>query len=212
MLYATLGALVAFCNYHGGRWWRRVPRIGAGRARVLVAWLRAHSASLKSTVAADVDAADPLTHAGQGAGESVTLVPADGGLQLAQLERIAMPHALSGATELNRASGLGYLRAAHDLDAVRAYLARYADQAATLRAYTRELERLLLWSITVRGTALSSLTVEDGDAYKAFLRAPAASFVGASVSRASGRWRPFATNGLSHTNTYEKPAPRSMSR
>ncbi|WP_323123842.1 phage integrase family protein, partial [Burkholderia alba] len=25
----TLGELVAFCNRRGGRWWRRVPRIGA---------------------------------------------------------------------------------------------------------------------------------------------------------------------------------------
>nr|WP_244135150.1 phage integrase family protein [Burkholderia sp. BCC0322] len=30
---ATLGELIAFCNRRGRRWWRRVPRIGAGRAR-----------------------------------------------------------------------------------------------------------------------------------------------------------------------------------
>ena len=41
----TLGELIAYCNSHGGSWWRSVPRIGAHRARVLVAWLRRHEAS-----------------------------------------------------------------------------------------------------------------------------------------------------------------------
>ncbi|WP_407655545.1 hypothetical protein [Burkholderia alba] len=81
--------------------------------------------------------------------EPVELVPADGGQQLAPLERMALPHALSGARGTNRVSALSYLRAAHDLDALRAYLARYDDQASTLRAYTRELERLLLWAVII---------------------------------------------------------------
>ena len=42
-----------------------------------------------------------------------------------------------------------------DDDALRAYLVRYADQPATLRAYMRELERLLLWAVTVRGEVAS---------------------------------------------------------
>jgi len=195
---ATLGELIAFCNARGGRWWRRVPRIGVGRARVLVAWCRAHANTLGATIAADVDASDPLMPNTPAVTVTpVVLSPADGGRVLAPLERLAVPHALSGAGGTNRAAGLCYLHAAHDLDALRAYLARYADQPATLRAYTRELERLLLWAITVRGTALSSLTVEDSDAYKAFLAAPADAFVGPPVSRASGRWRPFAPGGLS---------------
>jgi len=191
----TLGDLIAFCNRRGGRWWRRVPRIGAGRARVLVAWLRTHADSLGATIAADVDTTEPLGAAAPA--DAIALVPADGGRMLAPLERMAVPHALSGAAGTNRAPGLCYLHANHDLDALRAYLARYADQPATLRAYTRELERLLLWAITVRGAALSSLTVEDGDAYKAFLRVPSDAFVGPPASRASGRWRPFAPGGLS---------------
>lgn len=192
---ATLGELIAFCNRRGGRWWRRVPRIGAGRARVLVAWCRAHADTLGATIAADVDTTEPFDRAAPA--EAIALAPADGGRTLAPLERLAVPHALSGAAGTNRAPGPCYLHASHDLDALRAYLARYADQPATLRAYTRELERLLLWAITVRGTALSSLTVEDGDAYKAFLRAPSDAFVGPPASRASGRWRPFAPGGLS---------------
>jgi hypothetical protein len=41
---ATLGELVAFCNWRGPSWWRSIPRIGRGRARAIVSWLRKHQA------------------------------------------------------------------------------------------------------------------------------------------------------------------------
>ena len=53
----TLGALIDYCNARGGSWWRSVPRIGALRARTIVAWLRRHEATLGMKVAADVDTA-----------------------------------------------------------------------------------------------------------------------------------------------------------
>lgn len=187
----TLGDLVAFANRRGGSWWRSVPRIGLGRARVIVAWLRRHVDSLGVTVSADVDAAEPLV----APGDTVLIEPDSG--QLAPLERMALPHALSGERGTNRAPIFPYIRARHDLDAVRAYLAGYAGQTATQRAYVRELERLMLWATMERGVALSSLTVEDCEAYKVFLAAPAAAFTGPPVSRTSGRWRPFAPGGLS---------------
>ncbi len=57
-------------NRRGGQWWRSVPRIGVGRARVLVAWLRRHASSIGAAVEADVDAGDALapTSAGVTAG------------------------------------------------------------------------------------------------------------------------------------------------
>ncbi len=187
----TLGNLVAFANRRGGSWWRSVPRIGLTRARVIVAWLRRHVDSLGVTVSADVDAAEPLV----APGNTVVIEPASG--QIAPLERMALPHALSGERGTNRAPSFPYVRARHDLDAIRAYLNGYAGQPATQRAYVRELERLMLWAAMQRGVALSSLTVEDCEAYKAFLAAPAAAFTGPPVSRTSGRWRPFAPGGLS---------------
>jgi integrase len=117
--------------------------------------------------------------------------------QLAPFERLAIPTALSGEHGINRGRDFAFIRAEHDLAAVHAYLNRYRDRPATLRAYTRELERLVLWLVIVRGVALSSMTVEDGEAYKDFLKAPLASFVGPKRSRASGRWRPFTPEGLS---------------
>ncbi|WP_310390593.1 phage integrase family protein [Caballeronia sp. LP006] len=153
---ATLGELVAFCNWRGPSWWRSIPRIGRGRARAIVSWLRKHQAKLQLTVEIDVDSEErdgvPLV-----ADELVEVVPeyyADRGplgslprLRLAPLERLSVPHALSGADGENRSSALCYIQANHDLDAVRAYLNRHRDQPKTLRAYTKELERFLLWAV-----------------------------------------------------------------
>ncbi|TCF97040.1 hypothetical protein BZM26_33965 [Paraburkholderia strydomiana] len=51
--------------------------------------------------------------------------------------------------------------------------------------------------MVVRRKALSSLAVEDCEAYKDFLKAPLASFTGPKRPRTSGRWRPFSPEGLS---------------
>jgi integrase len=191
----TLGELVEFCNSHGGSWWRSMPRIGPQRARVIVAWLRRHESDLGKRIEADVDTRALAPAAGLG-----NVVVIGGSIeapQLAPFERLAIPTALSGEQGSNRGRDFAFIRAEHDLAAVHAYLNRYRDRPSTLRAYTRELERLVLWLVIVRGVALSSMTVEDGEAYKDFLKAPLASFVGPKRSRASGRWRPFTPEGLS---------------
>jgi site-specific recombinase XerD len=206
----TLGDLVAFCNRRGPSWWRSIPRIGPGRARAIVSWLRRQQNALGLTVDADVDSAErdgePLVadelvevvpdlasdhRASRGA------VPAPHRLTLAPLERLSVPHALSGADGENRSTVFCYIQAQHDLDAVRAYLNRYRDQPKTLRAYTKELERFLLWAVVLRGKALSDLRVDDCEAYKDFLKSPDPRFVGERFARHSPRWRPFASSNLS---------------
>ena len=172
----TLGELVDFCNSHGGSWWRSIPRIGPQRARVIVTWLRRHEATLGKRVEADVDAT-PLVPA-VGLGNVVVIGGPVEAPRLAPFERLAIPTALSGEHGTNRARDFAFIRAEHDLAAIHAYLNRYRDRPATLRAYTRELERLVLWLVVVRGVALSSMTVEDCEAYKDFLKTPIASFVG----------------------------------
>ncbi|CAL8480877.1 phage integrase family protein [Caballeronia sp. S22] len=203
---ATLGELVAFCNRRGPSWWRSIPRIGRGRARAIVSWLRKQQAALQLTVDIDVDSEEhdgvPLV-----ADALVEVVPDfaserceghhPGRLALAPLERLAVPHALSGADGENHSTAFCYIQANHDLDAVRAYLNRFRDQPKTLRAYTKELERFLLWAVVLRGKALSDLRVDDCEAYKDFLKNPDPRFVGERFARHSPRWRPFAasTNG-----------------
>ncbi|WP_350029456.1 phage integrase family protein [Caballeronia sp. GAWG1-5s-s] len=120
----TLGELVVFCNRRGGSWWRSIPRIGPGRARAIVSWLRKQRASLQLTIEADIDseerdgvpliAADlvevvpavKVTESGPGSGprSGQDGNPEAGPLTLAPLERLAVPHALSGAHGENRAT------------------------------------------------------------------------------------------------------------
>ncbi|MFY4713438.1 site-specific integrase [Burkholderia glumae] len=185
----TLAELVAYCNRRGGSWWRSVPRIGLTRARVLVAWLRRHAETIGTTVDRDVEAANPLAPSAE------VLAPSRG--QLVPLERIAIPPKMSGERGVNRHTEFSFVRANHDLDAIAAYLNRYTDAPNTLRSYRRELERLLLWCVVERGTALSSLRVEDCEAYKAFLASPSAAFCGPRAARGSRRWRPFSDAPMS---------------
>ncbi len=42
----TVGELVAYRNRRGGACWCSVPRIGVGRARTMVAWLRRHAETI----------------------------------------------------------------------------------------------------------------------------------------------------------------------
>lgn len=188
----TLAELVDFCNRRGGSWWRAVPRIGPGRAQRVVSWLRQNEDAIGARVGADVSLDDPFSAP---EGELVT-IDTDSGV-LAPLERVRLPSELSGAGGLNRHASFPYIMAHNDLEAVRAYLHRYREQPKTLRAYTKELERFLLWTVTVRRKALSSLLADDCEAYRDFLKAPSSAFVGPRQSRAGGRWRPFAANELS---------------
>lgn len=129
---------------------------------------------------------------------------------------MAVPHALSGAKSgaadsargENRFRAFCCIQAGHDLDAVRTYLNKYRDQPKTLRAYTKELERFLLWSVVMRGKAMSSLLVDDCEAYKDFLKNPDPRFVGERVSPSLPRWRPFASHALSPVS--QKYAVRAL--
>lgn len=84
------------------------------------------------------------------------------------------------------------LDARNDYEAVQAWLSLH-ESPATLRTYRKEAERLILWAIWERGRALSSLTVEDAVAYRAFLRQPVpeSRWVGPAQPRTSAAWKPF---------------------
>ncbi|GAB2446533.1 hypothetical protein GCM10027081_54690 [Cupriavidus yeoncheonensis] len=116
----------------------------------------------------------------------------------APLERLRLPAELSGTQGTNRAPARGaQIAASDDLAAIAAWLARYADSPATLQAYRREVERLVLWATLQRGKPLSSLTHEDLLAYEHFLSdpQPAARWVLAGnkkLARGHPDWRPFA--------------------
>jgi integrase len=113
------------------------------------------------------------------------------------VEWLIVPETLDGRDGTNRGdTAHSQLSARNDLDAVRAWLANYADTKTTFDSYRKEAERLLLWAVVQLGKPLSSLTHEDLLRYRAFLvnPQPADRWVSAGGSkhpRGDARWRPF---------------------
>ena len=102
------------------------------------------------------------------------------------------PTRLDGRQGTNRALGAHRQIAADtDLEAVRAWLAEYADSPHTLRAYRKEVVRLMLWAAQALDKPLSSLTREDLLVYEAFLAHPAGDWVDPTRPRTGGDRRLF---------------------
>lgn len=190
-----LSELMFFIRMHGYRWYRKVPRIGEEGAKRLVAWLQQHEATLGPV---SQTALVPLKQLNV---KTVAPAPAMG---VVPLERLQVPVSLSGADGANRGLATDCtIPARRDYDAVQAWLSMYAPgvdpvtkepvgNANTWRAYRKEAERLLLWSLFERRKALSELNPLDIADYRRFLFAPGPMFVGAKSSqRWSDQWRPF---------------------
>lgn len=113
------------------------------------------------------------------------------------VESLVVPAVLDGRDGTNRGDvENSQLSARDDLEAVRAWLANYANTKTTYDNYRKEAERLLLWAVVQRGKPLSSLAHEDLLLFKAFLTdlQPASRWVsanGGKYPRGDARWRPF---------------------
>ncbi|MDL2336912.1 MAG: site-specific integrase, partial [Pseudomonadota bacterium] len=91
--------------------------------------------------------------------------------------------------------------AVDDLAAVHAWLSRQRRGSHTWRAYRREVERFLLWSVFARGKSMSSLDAADCAAFRDFLTAPGVDWTSPRhVPRWSNHWRPLE-GGLSPAST-----------
>jgi integrase/recombinase XerD len=114
------------------------------------------------------------------------------------LDTVPLAPALDGRSGANRAVGnRPQIAADNDVDAIKAWLARFTDIKTTFDNYRKEAERLLLWSTLQMGKPLSSLTHEDLLVYQRFLAdpQPAARWImplGRKVARSHPDWRPFA--------------------
>ena len=109
----------------------------------------------------------------------------------------ALPPTLDGSVGANRVQG-GHkqIAADTDADALKAFLARYADTKTTFENYRKEVERLYLWAVFQLRKPISSLTHEDMLAYEHFTAnpQPADRWVSTSrrrVPREHADWRPF---------------------
>lgn len=117
---------------------------------------------------------------------------------IAPLEAFIIPAQLDGSQGSNRAhGGVRQIRANNDIDAIKAWLARFLDKQTTFDNYRKEAERLLLWCTLQLGKPLSSLTHEDWLQYQVFLRDPLPTnrwiaAEGRKYPRTHPGWRPFA--------------------
>lgn len=162
---------VAVRAAHRRRWWTKVPGLGAIGAARLLAQLEQHQELLRK------------------AGELAVRKVAD----VMPWERLVIPLELDGSAGGFRAPpATCTLSARSDYEAVNAWLALH-EMSATVRAYRKEAERLVLWAVLERGKPISSLTTDDAVAYRAFLRRPSPRqrWVGPARPRGSYEWRPF---------------------
>jgi site-specific recombinase XerD len=117
---------------------------------------------------------------------------------VAPIEHVALASDVDGSAGTNRAFGnRPQIAANNDIDAIKAWLARFIDTKTTFGNYRKEAERLLLWSTIQLGKPLSSLTHEDLLTYRHFLAdpQPRAQWVmrdGRKFARADPEWRPLA--------------------
>lgn len=187
----TLGDLVDLINRRGSSWWRSVPRIGAGRAGAIVRFLQRWPDQL-GEVAVERSHLVPVTTF-----ELLPFLDPTKKREIAPLGTFQLPAWLSGTDGFNRCPSFCFISARNDLEAIQCFLARFAGQTHTQRAYTKELERFILWCALVACKPMSSLLVDDCEAYKSFLVAPLPEFCGPRTVKTSKRWKPFADKPMS---------------
>jgi integrase/recombinase XerD len=123
---------------------------------------------------------------------------ADHEYALLRLDNVILPVDMDGSDGDNRARGnRPQILADNDIDAIKAWLARFLDTKTTFDNYRKEAERLLLWSTIQLGKPLSSITHEDWLLYQRFLSnpEPASRWVmrdGRKFARSDPEWRPFS--------------------
>lgn len=194
----TLADLRERMRAKGFRWWKDVPRLGAKGAERIVAWFQGYEETLG---AVPLKATKPLRQ--QNAVElfrqrqpSTAIVPR---------ERLELSTELSGEIGKNRDPNGAQIAARNDIEAIDAWIAAKAGSPHTARAYRKEGERMLLWSVRERGKSLADVTVDDCTAYRNWLgmlgrtdaqdwsfSIPQEEWIGKrNTPRTDEAWRPF---------------------
>ncbi len=196
----TIRDLANLIGLRGDGWYRPIRRLGKHKAAVIVGWLRKFEDTLGPVSMPAMD----VVPAGQ-----LVLISPDNPV-IVPLERIILPRGLDGAQGFNRNPTYPLVSARNDLEAIDAYLYRFRGKEKTERAYRKELERYLLWCVTVRAKPMSSVQQEDCEAYKDFLANPPAEWIGERAKRMSEGWKPFAGKPSASSQRYAVQAIRTF--
>jgi site-specific recombinase XerD len=218
----TLSQLVERINGVGRRWYAGIKAMGEGKALRIVEWLQVvantHQDSIELQLGRHVAMARSKLYAHE---LNAVVAPATA---IRPLEKFIVPAELDGTRGLyRRPQAQCLLKATNDYQAILAWLrskhgltpeqkahlkARRLQRdtgveqgmdwlqalSNTQRAYRKEAERCLLWAITHKGKALSSMSNEDCIEYRDFLAdpQPRSRWCGdRGRERWSPLWRPF---------------------
>jgi len=183
----TIQDLMNWIAARGTGWWRSVPRIGRLKADILARWIQGHSDTLGRLQLIDVTEKAPSS--------TLVRIGPDRPELIVPLGNFVTSKELDGSMGFNRSTAYCFISAKNDLEAINCYLLRFVEQKHAQRAYQKELERFLLWSIVVIGKPMSSLNATDCEDYKAFLARPSSTFCGKKAPRHSKLWKPFSDQG-----------------
>ncbi len=214
----TLRQLVTHINGIGKRWYCSIPAIGPLKAKRIEDWLRAHELSIGLALGGHVSVARSKLHSH----ELARVVPRQ--TAIVPIDKLIVPADLDGSQGRFRAPrGQCMMRANNDHEAVLLWIKtrhgmsleqRRAVQikrgiapggpegpmdwlhylSHTQRAYLKEAERFMLWAIVQHKKPLSSMTLEDCEAYRLFLADPTPSDLWCATrgrDKWSKLWRPF---------------------
>ena len=176
----TLQAIVSFRHRHGKLWWQSLPKFGIHSAQVVERLLRLHAAGL-------------------GLYDNALISQKPGQITRHRTLHPVMENLFDAQEDLNGANGTNRaphercrIQASNDFEAIHLWLDLRDPQSHTYRNYRKESERFLLWAVTERNKALSSLDTSDCKAYRDFLFAPPEAWMNPQFKpRWSPSWRPF---------------------
>lgn len=181
----TLPSLIRFMNESGFGWWTKVPGVGKSRGERLTGWIWTEARKMGVRLEPHV-----LRSAARTAIESQGSQVEKG--QFSRLWMMLLPQELNGATGSNRGKEEHAIGARDDADAVRRLLRQGRLSAGSERASTRAIERLFNWLLKVRLKALSEISAEDVDLYRAFLmNVPKEWIEHPNKKRREQGWMPF---------------------
>lgn len=118
-------------------------------------------------------------------------------IEIAPLERLKIDDPeLDGSAGTNRAPANEHDQiVSTDIEAAFKFLKRYEHKPTTLRSYTKEIERLIMWAVIAKRKPMSSLNGDDMNEYMGFLEDPQPIELWGSRNRkfprSSDEWRPF---------------------
>jgi hypothetical protein len=214
----TVRQLIERINGLGLRWWSGIRAIGSAKAERILEWLSAHAGTIGVPIGGHVQIKRSRLYAH----ELERVVPR--ATAIVPIEKFLMPAELDGSNGVYRApQRLCLMKASNDYEAILTWVktrhgmpeekklalqrkrgmnpAAPAPPLAWLqflshnqRAYLKEAERFMLWAIIHHTKPLSSMTLDDCEAYRSFLAnpLPAALWCGPrGREKWSPLWRPF---------------------